>query len=219
MRAPAHFQPGVFQVTSHVRNGGVLAAGFMLLASVAAAHAPNIAVQGRVQLQYRSSSGDSTANYNTASINNYFEIRRLRIQTNVRFGDNINLVIQPSFEMGALRMRDAFLRVGLTKNFAIIAGQEKSPFQRYELTSSNNLLSIESGLRVISFAGREALNDVLVQNGYASHDLGAGFEIEDNKHKVLIKGAVQGGSRESITDVNNAKSFYGRVSGVVMANK
>jgi hypothetical protein len=161
-----------------------------------AAQAPNIAVQGRVQLQYRSSSGDSSANYNTAGINNYFEIRRLRIQTNVRFGDNINLVIQPSFEMGALRMRDAFVKVGMTKNVAIIAGQEKSPFQRYELTSSNNLLSIERGLRVISLAGKEALNDVLVQNGYASHDLGAGIEIESNNHKFLLKGAVQGCARE-----------------------
>src|SRR6185436_4532781 len=83
-----------------------------------AAQAPNIAVQGRIQLQYRNSSGDSSGNYNTAGVNNIFEIRRLRIQTNVRFGDNINLVIQPSFEMAALRMRDAFLRVGLMRNVA-----------------------------------------------------------------------------------------------------
>jgi len=27
-------------------------------------------------------------------------------------------------------MRDAFLRVGLTPNVAVVAGQEKSPFQR-----------------------------------------------------------------------------------------
>jgi len=94
----------------------------ILLASAAAAQAPNIQVQGRIQLQYRYSSGDSSANYSKTGVNNLFEIRRLRIQTNVRFGDNISLVIQPSFEMGSLRMRDAFLRVGLTPNVAVVAG-------------------------------------------------------------------------------------------------
>ena len=188
-----------------------------------AAQAPNIAVQGRIQLQYRSSSGDSTLNggvgYNTNAVNNIFEIRRLRIQTNVRFGDNINLVIQPSFEMAALRMRDAFLRVGLTRNVAIVAGQEKSPFQRYELTTSNNLLSIERGLRVLRLSGREGVNDLLVQNGYASHDLGAAVELESNDHHFFVKGAIQGGSRESAVDVNNAKSFFARATGIVLSNK
>ena len=188
-----------------------------------AAQAPNIQVQGRIQLQYRSSSGDSTINggvgYNRNSVNNYFEIRRLRIQTNVRFGDNINLVIQPSFEMGALRMRDAFVRVGVMRNIFLVAGQEKSPFQRYELTSSNNLLSIERGVRILRLANREGLNDILTQNGYTSHDLGAGVELESNDHHFFVKGAIQGGSRESIADVNNGKSFYGRVTGVVLSNK
>jgi len=127
------------------------------------AQAPNIAVQGRVQLQARFSSGDSAANYNPTQVNSIYEIRRLRIQTNVRFGDNINLVIQPSFEMGALRMRDAFVRVGLTRNLFLVAGQEKSPFQRYELTSSNNLLSIERGVRILRLSGHEGLNDVLTR--------------------------------------------------------
>lgn len=188
-----------------------------------AAQAPNIAVQGRIQLQYRSSSGDSTVNggvgYNSVGVNNIFEIRRLRIQTNVRFGDNINLVIQPSFEMGALRMRDAFLRVGLMRNIFIVAGQEKSPFQRYELTTSNNLLSIERGLRVLRLAGKEGLNDILLQNGYVSHDLGAGIELESNDHRFFAKGVVQQGSRESSIDVNNAKSFFGRVTAIALKNK
>ena len=81
------------------------------LASTGAAQAPTVQVQGRIQVQYRASSGDSSANYNTSLVSNGFEVRRLRIQTNVRFGDNITLSIQPSFEMGALRMRDAFVRV------------------------------------------------------------------------------------------------------------
>jgi hypothetical protein len=202
-----------------VRHVAGLAAGLMLLASVATAQAPNIQVQGRVQVQYRYSSGDSTANYSKTGVNNLFEVRRLRIQTNVRFGDNISLVIQPSFEMGSLRMRDAYLRVGLTPNLAVVAGQEKSPFQRYELNSSNNLLSIERGLRVLKLSGKEGLNDVLVQNGYASHDLGAGVEVESKDHRFFVKGVVQGGSRESTADVNNAKSFFARATGTALMNQ
>jgi Phosphate-selective porin O and P len=188
-----------------------------------AAQSPIIQVQGRIQLQYHISSGDSTLNggvgYNTHSVNNYFEIRRARFQTNVKFGDNIYIVIQPSFEMGALRMRDAYVRVGFTRNLAVVAGQEKSPFQRYELTSANNLPSIERGLRIVGLSGKEGLNDLLLQNGYVSQDLGAGIELQSNDHRYLFKGVVQGGSRESSTDVNNAKSFFGRVTGTVLMNK
>jgi hypothetical protein len=188
-----------------------------------AAQSPTIQVQGRVQLQYRNSSGDSTLNggvgYNTNSVNNYFEIRRARFQTNVKFGDNIYLVIQPSFEMGALRMRDAYLRVGMARNISVVAGQEKSPFQRYELTSANNLPSIERGVRILRLSGQEGLNDLLLQNGYISQDLGAGIELQSNDRRYSVKGVVQGGSRESSADVNNAKSFFGRVTGTVLMNK
>jgi putative intracellular protease/amidase len=187
-------------------------------ATAGAAQAPTIQVQGRIQVQYRMSSGDSSGNYNPTQMSNGFEVRRLRIQTNVRFGDNINLVIQPSFEMGALRMRDAFLRVGLTPRIGVAIGQEKSPFQRYELTSSNNLLSIERGVRILRLAGREGLNDVLAANGYASHDLGAFVDFAGPDNKVTFKAGVQNGSRESSPDVNNAKSYFARATATAITN-
>lgn len=185
---------------------------------VAQAQAPTIQVQGRIQVQYRFSSGDSSGNYNPLQVSNGFEVRRLRIQTNVRFGDNMTLSIQPSFEMGALRMRDAFLRVGLSPRLGVTIGQEKSPFQRYELNSSNNLLSIERGVRILRLSGREGLNDLLSVNGYASHDLGAFVDFAAPDNKFTVKVGVQNGSRESSADVNNAKSFFGRATATVMTN-
>jgi hypothetical protein len=182
------------------------------------AQAPTIQVQGRIQVQYRASSGDSSATYNPLQVSNGFDVRRLRIQTNVRFGDNMTLSIQPSFEMGSLRMRDAFLRVGLTPRFGVTLGQEKSPFQRYELTSSNTLLSIERGLRILRLSGKEGLNDLLTNNGYTSHDLGAFVDYAAPANRVTLKLGVSNGSRESVTDVNNAKSFFGRATAVVMNN-
>jgi hypothetical protein len=142
----------------------------------------------------------------------------LRIQTNVRFGDNMTLSIQPSFEMGALRMRDAFLRVGLTPRFGVTLGQEKSPFQRYELISSNTLLSIERGVRILRLSGKEGLNDLLTNNGYVSHDLGAFVDYAATANRVTLKLGVSNGSRESVTDVNNAKSFFGRATAIVLNN-
>jgi len=192
-----------------------------LLPAVAEAQAPTVQVQGRIQVQYRMSSGDSSSNYNNSAlpqVSNIFEVRRLRIQTNVRFGDNINLSIQPSFEMAALRMRDAYLRVGLSPRIGVTIGQEKSPFQRYELNSSNNLLSIERGVRILRLSGREGLNDLLSANGYASHDLGAFVDYVGPDNKVAVKAGVQSGSRESANDVNNAKSFFGRATATVMTN-
>jgi hypothetical protein len=186
--------------------------------AAAAAQAPTIQVQGRIQVQYRASSGDSSANYNPLQVSNGFEVRRLRIQTNVRFGDNITLSIQPSFEMGALRMRDAFVRVGLTPKFGVTLGQEKSPFQRYELISSNTLPSIERGVRILRLSGKEGLNDLLTNNGYTSHDLGAFVDYAATANRVTLKVGMSNGSRESSTDVNNAKSFFGRATAIVLNN-
>ena len=185
---------------------------------VLGAQAPNIRVSGRLQAHYRLSWGDSSAQYNDALVSNGFEIRRARVQADVRFGENILMVVQPSFEMSALRLRDAFLRVGMGPRLGVTIGQEKSPFQRYELTSSNNLLSIERGLRILRFSGREALNDVLVNNGYGSHDLGAFLDYVAPESRFTLKAGISNGSRESATDVNNAKSFFARGTAVVMTN-
>jgi hypothetical protein len=190
-----------------------------VLPAVLPAQVPNIRVSGRAQVQYRISSGDTVAGtFNPALVSNFFEVRRLRIQTDVRFGDNMLLVIQPSFEMAALRMRDAYLRVGLSPQIGITIGQEKSPFQRYELNSSNNLLSIERGLRIQGLSGREGLNDLLVNNGYGSHDLGAFVDYAAPGNRVTVKLGVSNGSRESVTDVNDAKSFFGRATAILMSN-
>ena len=194
--------------------------GFLatIFASSAHAQAPNVRLSGRMQAQYRVSSGDSSGNFTPAAVSNGFEIRRLRIQTDVRFGENMLAVIQPSFEMGSLRMRDAYLRVDLTPQIGITIGQEKSPFQRYELTSSNTLPSVERGVRILRLSGREGLNDLLATNGYASHDLGAFMDWIGPENRFSIKLGVQNGSRESTADVNNAKSFFGRATATLTTN-
>ena len=171
---------------------------------------------GRVQAQYRAADGDTSSAFTTGKVSNGFEIRRLRLQVDGRIGANATFVIQPSFEMGALRMRDAYVKLHVASHAWLSAGQEKSPFQRYELTSSNTLPSIERGLRNLRLGGREGLNDLLVANGYASHDIGVFALVTAAGDRVSLKAGVQNGSRESSADVNNAKSVFGRVTGILL---
>jgi len=188
------------------------------------AQTANVTIQGRIQSQFSAVSGDSTGLFNPHNVvTSSFDIRRLRIQANVRIGENINLVIQPSFEMGALRMRDAYLRVLLartpTSSFGLTLGQEKKPFNRYELTSSNNLLSIERGARFRGLATGvvpAAQSNLLEDNGYLSHDLGASADVSFLENRVQVKAGIYNGAGESANDVNNAKTFGARATATVL---
>lgn len=115
---------------------------------------------------------------------------------------------------GGVRLRDAWIDVRLTKpeartSFLVRAGQEKRPFSRYELLSSNNLPTIERG------GGRGLIasqsNDLFVGAGLAAHDVGAHARVERKldqagRMAVLTVG-VYNGRGESVNDNNNAKSF------------
>jgi hypothetical protein len=93
------------------------------------------------------------------------------------------------------------------------AGQEKRPFSRYELTSSNNLPSIERG------AGDglipRASNDLFGAGGFLSHDVGASMRLEhklDDVRLITVKFGAYNGQGESLDDVNDKKSFGARAT-------
>src|SRR5215204_220916 len=115
-----------------------------------------------------------------------------------------------------LRLRDAYIDVRFSPEASkgalyLRAGQEKRPFSRYELTSSNNLPSIERG------AGQgllpRASNDLFGGAGFLSHDVGASVRYEyklDDVRLVTLKVGAYNGQGESLNDVNNKKSFGAR---------
>jgi hypothetical protein len=112
-----------------------------------------------------------------------------------------------------LRLRDAWAEVRFTPATSktalyLRAGQEKRPYGRYELTSSNNLPSIERG------AGQglpgKASNNLFDDASFLSHDVGASVRVEhqlDDVRLATLKFGVYNGQGESLNDVNNAKSF------------
>ena len=190
----------------------VLAGGF---GSAAAQQTyPNVKVTGRLQEQfYWFDNSDYAA---AAGPKSNFFTRRARIEAKGQISENVSVFIQPSFEGGrvsGVRLRDAYIDVRLSPEKSTTAiylrgGQEKRPFGRYELTSSNNLPSIERG------AGtglvKSASNDLFTANGFLSHDVGASLRVEhklDDVRMVRLIAGAYNGQGESSNDVNNAKSF------------
>jgi hypothetical protein len=120
-----------------------------------------------------------------------------------------------------LRLRDAFIDVLFSKAGAkgalyLRAGQEKRPYSRYELTSSNNLVSIERGAGQGLLA--QASNDLFAANGFLSHDVGASVRYEyklNDLQLVTVKVGAYNGQGESLNDVNNKKSFGARATASV----
>ncbi|HUR96110.1 MAG TPA: porin [Gemmatimonadales bacterium] len=120
-----------------------------------------------------------------------------------------------------LRLRDAYIDVRFTKEgskgtFYLRGGQEKRPYSRYELTSSNNLPSIERG------GGQgllpRASNDLFGGAGFLSHDVGASLRYEyklNDLQLVTIKLGAYNGQGESLNDVNDKKSFGARATAAV----
>ncbi len=90
-------------------------------------------------------------------------------------------------------------------------GQEKRPFSRYELLSSNNLPTIERG------AGDGLLdaasNNLFEGAGYLSTDVGAALIVgtELGGRSVELHAGVYNGQGESLSDVNAAKSYGARL--------
>jgi len=200
---------------------------------------PNVKLTGRLQEQFYVFDNEPYA-ATVGSESNFFT-RRARIEARGQISENVTVYIQPSFEGGrnlsnvvttcsgtplvcrttgrsGLRLRDAWIDVRFSPEAAkgglyLRAGQEKRPYSRYELTSSNNLVSIERG------AGQgllpRASNDLFSSNGFLSHDVGASIRYEyklDDLRLLTLKFGAYNGQGESLNDVNNTKSLGARVT-------
>ncbi|HEV7366874.1 MAG TPA: porin [Gemmatimonadales bacterium] len=200
---------------------------------------PNVKMTGRLQEQYYYF--DNAPYAATVGPQDNFFTRRARIEARGQISENVTVYIQPSFEGGrnltnvvttctgtplvcrttgrsGFRLRDAWIDVRFSPAESkgalyLRAGQEKRPYSRYELTSSNNLPSIERG------AGQgllpRASNDLFTANGFVSHDVGASLRYEyklDDLRLLTLKVAAYNGQGESLNDINNKKSLGARAT-------
>jgi hypothetical protein len=197
---------------------------------------PAIRVTGSMQVQgyYY----DRTSFAPDSGLSDFF-LRRARIEAEGEINEYVKVKIQPSYEGGrglvqeptvicgaagqpctvtggrtGFRLRDAFIDVALFKpasatNVVFRFGQEKRPFNRYSLTSSRNLPSIERGAGQ-GLPGLQAF-DLANVNGFSEHDIGVSTTLTTalaGGRRVTLKAAAYNGEGETVLrDRNNAKSF------------
>jgi phosphate-selective porin O/P len=200
---------------------------------------PNVKLTGRLHEQFYYFDNEPYAA--TIGPKDNFFTRRARIEARGQISENVAVYIQPSFEGGrnlsnvvttctgiplvcrttgrsGLRLRDAWIDVRFSPEASkgalyLRAGQEKRPYSRYELTSSNNLPSIERGAGQGLVA--RASNDLFGANGFLAHDVGARVRYEyklDDSRLVMVTFGVYNGQGESLNDVNNKKSYGARAT-------
>lgn len=176
---------------------------------------PQITVHGRLHSQaYFFDSDEHRAIVGTGS---NFIIRRARINAIAQLSDRVSVSIMPSFESargrGDFRLRDAYIDVRLSNPaaptaFIVRFGQEKRPFSRLELSTSNALPGIERG------AGPGLVpvqsNDLFGGAGYLSDDLGAAVLVTSGA--FALRAGVYNGTGDANKDMNEAKSFGARAT-------
>jgi len=187
--------------------------------------AAKIKITGRVQAMYDYSSA-------AEELSSIFLIRRARLTMQMTINDWIEGKVQPDFSTGfglenGIRLKDAYIDFVFSDPFRIRVGQFKRPFDRFELTSSTQILVIErtgfvrgadSCAGVGSVCSYSRLTEKL---GFADRDVGLmiGGKIGDNW--VWSASATNGQIFEDIvtftgpvdtTEVfSDGKSFGGRL--------
>ncbi len=207
------------------RSASSLAFLTMLAAGAAAAQTtyPNVKVTGKLQVEFYDFNNGENATYAALPTavrapESSFLVRRARVEARGNIAENVSFVISPNYTTGqsGVTLKDAYLDVAFTKPeaksaFVLRAGQFKRYFGRYELTSSNNLPSLERG----AYRGLVPVssNDLAIANGFEAHDIGAGLMFTGLDKRLALMGSVMNGSLSpNNIDLNNGKSYYGRAT-------
>ncbi|MEX2281704.1 MAG: porin [Gemmatimonadota bacterium] len=191
---------------------------------------------GRVQAQFSTTSVDESelieaGRRPSAPIpSSMFETRRIRLQTDLEYGDMITGKIELEFGMARVQVRETYFNMRLDPAFQFRFGQWKKPFSQLQLTSSSRWLLIERGVRIRGL--NEALlaedadtsvltifrgnvvpgehHDILERFGYLAYDLGAAVHGTIGNFGYQV-GAFNGEGADA-NDQTNGKSFAARAT-------
>lgn len=205
-----------------VIGAGLLAAAGAERAPAQATY-PSLKVEGRLQVEFYDFNNAGNAAYQALPTSvrapeSSFLIRRARIGVRGQLAENVSFVIQPNYTTGqsGMTLADAYVDVAFTKPEArqavtLRVGQFKRPFGRYELTTSNNLPTIERG----AYRGLvpSASSDLAIGNGYESRDIGAGITYTGAGQRLALTATVMNGALSpNNIDFNGSKSYYARAT-------
>ncbi len=125
-----------------------------------------VTVNGRLQTLFSTSSVEAVPL-------TQWDIRRARIEFNVRATSLVSARVQPEFAAGAPVMRDAYLAFNFSPGFRVLAGRAFRPFGLIGPTSSVLILPVERGaaIRGLRLPALEHHN-LLTTLGYTERDIG-----------------------------------------------
>lgn len=188
---------------------------------------------GRVQAQWSTTSVDEAEliaqnrRPGSAIPSSMFETRRVRLASELAYGDMVTGKIEVEFGMARLFLRDTYVNLAIDPAFQLRFGQYKKPFSLMQLTSSSQWPLIERSVRirgltdqlladdqdsVISvFRGRLVPGDeheLLDVFGYQNFDLGASVHGAIGRFAYQV--GVFNGPGSDTNDDTNGKSIAGR---------
>ena len=190
---------------------------------------------GRVQAQFSTTSVDEEELIAAGRrpllpiASTMFETRRIRLQTDLEYGDMITGKIELEFGMARLQVRETYFNMRFDPALQFRFGQWKKPFSMLQLTSSTRWLLIERGVRIRGL--NEALlandrdsvlsvfrgnvipgehHDILERFGYLAYDLGAAIHGTVGAFGYQV-GAFNGEGSDAI-DQTNGKSIAARAT-------
>lgn len=171
------------------------------------ARGADIRVGGRLHTQYGSSFVDGTPSD--------FFIRRARLIMDGSFGEFVSGRVQADFARGG-SLQDAWIRLNFSDEFRVSFGQFKRAFDLFELSSSTDLSLIERTGQVVGYdmctgVGRLCSYSRLTERlGFAGRD--TGVKVDGASGQWSYMATITNGTGIGTADVNDAKSFSGRLS-------
>lgn len=169
----------------------------------------DVTVGGRLHVQYATSSVDETVDD--------LALRRARIRLDIRVNDFLDARLQPDFSGGSTALQDAYVRLAFAPAFRVSLGQFKRAFSAFELASSTDLPMVERDGRIEGVDGCSGVGRLC-----SFSRLTEGLSFDGRDTGLRFDGALGGGlsymgtvtNGEGINkgDVNDGKSFSGRLS-------
>lgn len=172
------------------------------------ARGATLRIGGRLHTQYFSSFVDEKQSD--------FFVRRARLIVEGTFTDFITGRFQTDFAFGRARLLDAYIRMNFSDGFQLSFGHLKRAFDIFELASSTDLSLIERTGVVVGYnqctgVGRLCSYSRLTE-GLLLSGRDTGIRVGGSFGRVSYEATITNGTPLAAPDVNNAKSFAGRVS-------
>ncbi len=190
---------------------------------------------GRVQAQFSTTSVDEAelvARQRAPSAPipaSMFETRRVRLSTELDYGDAVTGKLEIEYGMARLLLRDTWMNIALDPRLQLRVGQFKKPFSLLQLTSSTRWPIIERGVRmrglqealladdadsvITTFRGTVVPGEeqeLLEQFGYQNFDLGGAIHGSLGRFGYQI--GMFNGTGADQRDDTDGKSVAGRAT-------